>query len=996
MRLMLQKRSELLRWKRHFSPVIFPKDLGRTKISTAQSLSAPNRCEITAFLGHALVMLLIFSSLSARANVVVTPWSPLFKGIERALGTNTPTTFFTNNGVAYTNHTLQVATCLRIDLQDPDVRLFTSPRATNYVLESSETYSISVSNFIKKYGVQVASVANFYQTFSGGNWTSDPALDGLPSRIFGLSICTGQVVSVPDFGPDSNNRYATMLFTTNNTPSLALSNAPPGTNTTGIYTAVSGYYAVLTNGVIIGNNALISTFPDPTFHQLQPRTIFGLSADGRYLFLLVIDGRQPGYSDGANDNDMGFWALQFGATDAVAMDGGGSAAMYMENCTGGNPLALTKSSYVPASGRERISGSLLGVFALPLETFINHESVTPGTTMATISWKTFTPASTQVEYGLTTGLGTLTMFDPAPVTNHLVTLTGLLPGQRYYYRALSLEGSLPHASACSALPFSTTNFASGVLVPLNATWRYTTGNLDGVNWTAPAYNDSGWSNGPACLWALSTTPTQNHTSYIPNFASGTRMALDTGNSSYPFPTYYFRKSFFYDGDLNGLTLTFSNFLDDGAVFYLNGAEIFRTNMPAGIITNATPSAGLVPCTAPNSFNNNATCPLVFTLTGGALSNLVLGTNYYAVEAHNFRPASGNPSSDVTFESAVHFTLPPPVVLPPFFSDIVVAPGETNAVFTWTTLSNSTAQIFYGLTPLLGSASPLDENLTLNHALVLTGLRAVTTYYFRIVATYGTNQSAFDGTFSTTPFVQTLLAFTNGWRFTTNNAAGSNWAAANYDDAGWSGPGPALLYLEENVGVSPRRTPVPSTPGGGPYPTYYFRTHFSFNGSPEGFGLVFTNYIDDGAIFYLNGTEIQRVRMSPGPAGYTQLSSGCPANSCEATIDVPDVFRLGGSAMTNLLDGDNVLAVEVHQQSTSSSDVVFGSTVSLVRALAGETPLRIARANNVVVVSWAGAGLTLQQTNAVSSGPWPDVPGPVTLSPYSVTNPADTIFFRLRN
>ena len=101
-------------------------------------------------------------------------------------------------------------------------------------------------------------------------------------------------------------------------------------------------------------------------------------------------------------------------------------------------------------------------------------------------------------------------------------------------------------------------------------------------------------------------------------------------------------------------------------------------------------------------------------------------------------------------------------------------------------------------------------------------------------------------------------------------------------------------------------------------------------------------------------------------------------------------------MTNLLNGDNVLAVEVHQQSTSSSDVVFGSTVSLVRALAGETPLRIARTNNVVVVSWAGAGLTLQQTNAVSSGPWPDVPGPVTLSPYSVTNPADTIFFRLRN
>ena len=75
------------------------------------------------------------------------------------------------------------------------------------------------------------------------------------------------------------------------------------------------------------------------------------------------------------------------------MDGGGSAAMYMENCTGGNPLALTKSSYVPASGRERISGSLLGVFALPTQTFVHHETVTPGTTVATISWDTLEKSS---------------------------------------------------------------------------------------------------------------------------------------------------------------------------------------------------------------------------------------------------------------------------------------------------------------------------------------------------------------------------------------------------------------------------------------------------------------------------------------------------------------------------------------------------------------------------------------------------------------------------
>jgi hypothetical protein len=645
--------------------------------------------------------------------------------------------------------------------------------------------------------------------------------------------------------------------------------------------------------------------------------------------------------------------------------------------------------------RERITGSQLGVYALPLVNFIYDESAAAATTSATISWKTLSPATTQVEYGLTTALGTLTAFDPTPVTNHTVTLSGLLPGQRYYYRALSTADGLSYASDCSTIPFTTTNFASGVLVPLNAQWRYTTNNLDGVNWTSTEYDDGGWSNGLACLWALSTTPTQNHTSSIPNFALGTRMPLNSGNLNYPFTTYYFRTAFVYSNDLEGLTLTFSNFLDDGAVFYLNGAEIFRTNMPAGTITNTTPSSGLVPCALAN-FNNNATCPLVFTQTGSALNNLVVGTNYYAVEAHNYRPSGGNPSSDVTFESAVHFTLPPPVPPPPFFSDLVIAPGDTNAVFTWTTLSNSTAQIFYGLTPLLGSASPLDENPSLNHALVLTGLHAVTTYYYRLVAGVGTNEFTFDGTFTTTPFVQMLVSFTDSWRFTTNNLNGINWPSVDYDDDDWQGPGPALLYLEENVGVSPRSTLLPATAGNDPYPTYYFRTRFSFSGSPEGYGLIFTNYIDDGAVFYLNGTEIQRVRMNPGPVSYTHLSSGCPINACESTQDVPDVFRLGGSVMTNLLEGVNVLAVEVHQHSTDSSDIVFGSTVSLVRSLVSETPLHITRSNDVICVSWAGTGFTLQQTNVVSSGPWPDVPGPVTTSPYCTTNPSATLFFRLRN
>jgi exopolysaccharide biosynthesis protein len=936
-----------------------------------------------------LILFITFSGATfTNANVVVTPWVPIFKGIERAIGTNFPPTTYTNNGVVYTDNTLQVANCLRIDLHDPDVQLFPTPRATNYIAESSETQSISVSNFVKKYDVQVATVANFYLTSQG----TDPSVEGLPSQVYGLSMCTGSVVSVPDFGPDSNNRWASLLFTTNKTPILALGNAPPGTNLAGIYNAVSGYYPVLTNGVIIGATALIAAYPDPTFHQLQPRTLFGLSADRRYLFMMIIDGRQPGYSQGANDNDMGFWLLQFGAVDGIAMDGGGSAAMYMADCSGGNPIPIGKSSYVPASGRERITGSQLGVYALPLSSFVSNVVATPGSVSAIITWDTLSNATSQVEYGVTPALGTLTSLDTNLVTSHAVNLGGLLSGKRYYYRVLSIAGETQHTSTCSVLSFTTTNFAGGTLLPLNAHWRYTTNNLDGLNWMAPGYNDSGWSNGVACLWADSRNPVPStSTNTIPNFASGTRMPIDPA-TTYPFVTYYFRTQFNYTNTTVGLALTFSNFVDDGAVFYLNGFEIFRTNMPAGVITNTAYTPAGTPCSG-----GNATCPLVFTLTGSALSNFVVGTNVIAAEAHNFRSlGSGIPSPDVTFESAVHFTLPPPVEPPSFFTNIVVAPGEDNAVFTWTTLSNSTAQIFYGTTPLLGSASPIDPNLTLNHALVLTGLQAVTTYYYRLVSSNAGTAYSFDGTFSTVPFFLPLVTGNNVWRYTTNNLTATNWTSPIYDDSGWLGEGPALLYLENNVGVSPRVTPVPAGAGGLPMRSYYFRTHFNFSGATDGFALLFTNYIDDGAAFYLNGREVQRVRMNPGPIGYADFSSGCPINSCEATADVPDVFRISGDALTNLVEGDNLLAAEVHQHDSTSSDIVFGSTVALVRSLVTETPLHISQSNNVICVSWAGVGFTLQQTNVLGGANWPDLPGPVKTSPYCLTNPAASTFFRLRN
>ncbi len=58
----------------------------------------------------------------------------------------------------------------------------------------------------------------------------------------------------------------------------------------------------------------------------HPRTVAGLDARGR-LWLLAIDGRQPGYSLGASFTALARIAADLGLVDAVNLDGGGSTTM---------------------------------------------------------------------------------------------------------------------------------------------------------------------------------------------------------------------------------------------------------------------------------------------------------------------------------------------------------------------------------------------------------------------------------------------------------------------------------------------------------------------------------------------------------------------------------------------------------------------------------------------------------------------------------------------
>lgn len=174
-----------------------------------------------------------------------------------------------------------------------------------------------------------------------------------------------------------------------------------------------------------------------------------------------------------------------------------------------------------------------------------------------------------------------------------------------------------------------------------------------------------------------------------------------------------------------------------------------------------------------------------------------------------------------------------------------------------------------------------------------------------------NWAAVTGGLTNAP--QTLVVMTNLWRYNTNSAfADSSWTAPGFADGGWL-TGLGLLYFEDAALPEPKNTQIARG-----RTTYYFRTTFHFSGSTAGAGLKLFTIIDDGAIFYLNGQELFRQNM---PAGAVTFNTFASPGVGDATLTGPFI-----APATALVNGENTLAVEVHQQSTTSSDVVFGMSL----------------------------------------------------------------------
>jgi len=157
-----------------------------------------------------------------------------------------------------------------------------------------------------------------------------------------------------------------------------------------------------------------------------------------------------------------------------------------------------------------------------------------------------------------------------------------------------------------------------------------------------------------------------------------------------------------------------------------------------------------------------------------------------------------------------------------------------------------------------------------------------------------------------------------WKYNdTGTDLGTSWRASGYNDSAWPS-GPGLLGFED-CGCLPAPG-IQTSLADFDRITRYLRTEFTYNGPTAGVSLSVDLILDDGVILYLNGVELGRVGAN-GVANYSDTASRTTGNA----IEEANIITAGGNL---LVQGRNVLAAEVHQVNTTSSDAVFGARLKI--------------------------------------------------------------------
>lgn len=248
-------------------------------------------------------------------------------------------------------------------------------------------------------------------------------------------------------------------------------------------------------------------------------------------------------------------------------------------------------------------------------------------------------------------------------------------------------------------------------------WKYFDGGTDqGTAWRQPAFDDSSWSSGDAQL-GYGDGDESTTVGYGPNSAS-------------KYVTTWFRRSFTATGVAGLVRLDLRLVRDDGAVVYLNGTEIARSNMPVGAITASTLASTAISGADESAWQS-------FSISPAALAE---GGNVLAVEMHQSSGSSSDLSFDLQLLGSDASVL---VTRGPYLQA-----GTPDAVTVrWRTDVATDSRVRWGTDAANLDQVADDATSTTEHVVRIPGLSPATTYFYSI----GSTTNVLDGGDSSTRF-----------------------------------------------------------------------------------------------------------------------------------------------------------------------------------------------------------------------------------------------------
>jgi len=148
--------------------------------------------------------------------------------------------------------------------------------------------------------------------------------------------------------------------------------------------------------------------------------------------------------------------------------------------------------------------------------------------------------------------------------------------------------------------------------------------------------------------------------------------------------------------------------------------------------------------------------------------------------------------------------------------------------------------------------------------------------------------------------------------------GTAWRASAFADGAWASGAAPLGFSTSSPGtygsIAFGTTVSFGSNPGAKHPTTYFRKNFNVTNVASATSLSLNVLRDDGLVVYINGVEAGRRGMPVGPIAYSTFAT--------ETVLINSSYESLVLSKASLFEGENVLAVELHQVNSTSSDLVL--------------------------------------------------------------------------